>query len=76
MVQCQDMASTSARGVSHDRREETPEAKARWFQSLTLAERMDIFCSVTDLALTANPHLADERHAQSTSGRIRVLESA
>jgi hypothetical protein len=70
------MASTSARAVSHDRREETPEAKARWFRSLTLAERMDIFCSVTDLALTANPRLADKRHAQSTSGRIRVLESA
>ncbi|MBI3402655.1 MAG: hypothetical protein HY048_14650 [Acidobacteria bacterium] len=70
------MTPTAAHGVSHDRREESPEAKARWFQSLTLGERMDIFCSITDLALTANPHLADERHAQSTSGRIRVLESA
>jgi hypothetical protein len=30
------VAPTSARGVSHDRREETREAKSRWFQSLTL----------------------------------------
>ena len=26
--------------ISHDRGEETPEAKARWFQSLPLEERM------------------------------------
>ena len=70
-----NMSSTSSRGVSHDRSEETPEAKARWFQSLTLAERMDIFCSITDLALAANQRLPHERHAQSTSGRLRVLES-
>ena len=28
--------------ISHDRQEETPEAKARWFQSLLLSERMDM----------------------------------
>lgn len=61
-------------GVSHDRREETIEAKAEWFRSLTLAERMDLLCAITDLALTANPLLGHQRHAQSTSGRVRVLE--
>lgn len=76
VVQCEEMTPRSPRGVSHDRREETPAAKACWFQSLTLTERMDILCSVTDLALMANPRLPYERHAQSTSGRIRVLESA
>ena len=65
-----------SRGVSHDRREETPESKARWYQSLSLDERMDIFDAVTDLALTANPRVSDRGHAQSTSGRIRVLEPA
>jgi hypothetical protein len=70
------MAIAPARGFSHERSEETPESKARWYQSLTLDERMEIFDAVTDLALTANPRLPDQRHAQSTSGRIRVLESS
>jgi len=43
--------------VSHNRQEETPEAKARWFRSLPLSERMDMLCAFTDLALTANPAL-------------------
>jgi hypothetical protein len=30
--------------VWHDLSEETPEAKARWFQSLTVAERMEYLC--------------------------------
>ena len=66
--------------VSHDRHEETPEAKARWFQSLTLEERMDLLCTFTDLALSLalsrNPRLGLDRHAQSTSGRVRVIEPA
>jgi hypothetical protein len=31
--------------VSHDRKEETIEAKTILFRSLTLAERMDMFCA-------------------------------
>jgi len=62
--------------VSHDRREETPEAKARWYQSLPLSERMAIFCSVTDLALTINPRLAENKHAEPIKGRVRVLRAA
>jgi len=60
--------------VSHDRSEETPEAKARWYQSLSLDERMEILCSVTDLALTLNPRLAENKHAQPIKGRVRVLD--
>jgi hypothetical protein len=62
--------------VSHDRSEETSEAKARWYQALPLAERMDIFCAVTDLALELNPHLPEHKHAQSSQGRIRILSAA
>lgn len=40
------------------------EAKARWFQSLTLVERMEILCAFTDLALEINPRLADMKDAQ------------
>ncbi len=61
------------RGISHDRRQETPQAKARWFQTLSLAERMDYLCAITDLAFENNPQIADRKLAQPTSGRIRIL---
>lgn len=67
---------TDTRQVSHDRSEETPEAKARWFRSLPVEERMELLCAFTDLALDAHPFLVNRRHAQSTSGRVRVLEQA
>jgi hypothetical protein len=60
-------------GISHDREDESIEAKARWFQSLSLKERMDLFCSFTDLALAVNPGLADRKDAQPVEGRIQVL---
>jgi len=59
--------------VSHNRNEESAEAKARWFRSLTMAERMEMFCSFTDMALTANPGLQENKHAQPVTGRIQVL---
>jgi hypothetical protein len=59
--------------ISHDRAEETIEAKTRWFRSLTLEERMEVMCSMIDLALTINPQLAENKHAQPIEGRIRVL---
>jgi hypothetical protein len=59
--------------ISHDRQEETPEAKARWFQSLLLSERMELLCFFTDLILTNNPRIAEQKHAQSVTGRVRVL---
>lgn len=62
--------------ISHSRSEESIEAKARWFQSLSAQERMDLLCWYTDLALEANPDLARSRNAQSTTGRIRVLSAA
>jgi len=40
--------------ITHDRREETIEAKARWFQSLSMAEWMEMFCSFVDLELSIN----------------------
>lgn len=61
--------------VSHGREEETLEAKARWFQALPLAERMRIFAEFTDLALAANPSLADSKDAQPIEGRIQVLRA-
>ena len=61
--------------VLHNRQQETIEAKTRWFRSLSVTERMDIFCSITDLALSANPKLKDRVHAQPTTGRVQVLSA-
>lgn len=46
--------------ISHDRSDESPESKARWFQSLSLAERMDMLCFFTDLILDNNPKIVDK----------------
>nr|HID12561.1 hypothetical protein [Anaerolineae bacterium] len=62
--------------ISHDRQEETPEAKARWFQSLSLSERMDLLCFFTDLILANNPGIVEQKDAQPVEGRVRVLSKA
>jgi len=61
--------------VSHDRSKETIEAKARWFQSLPLQDRMDLLCAFTDLALSLNPSLQERPHAQPASGRVQVIRA-
>jgi hypothetical protein len=66
----------SSRAISHDRADETLEAKALWFRSLPLPERMEMLCAFTDLALTANPSLPERKHAQPVEGRIQVLSAA
>jgi len=59
--------------VTHDRSEETMEAKARWFHSLPISERMEMLCAFTDLALSVNPALQESKHAQPVAGRIQVI---
>lgn len=59
--------------VTHDRAEETAEAKARWFQSLTVTERMNMLCWFTDLVLSANPQIVEQKDAESVAGRVLVL---
>jgi hypothetical protein len=61
--------------VSHERTEETPEAKTRWFCSLRMSDRMQMLCDLTDLALSINPSLPEKNRAQSTSGRIQVISA-
>jgi hypothetical protein len=59
--------------VTHDRAEESPEAKARWFQSLSLQERMELLNSYTDLILEINPGIVEQKRAQPAKGSIRVI---
>jgi len=61
--------------IHHDREQESIEAKTRWFRSLSMADRMEVFCNFTDLALSVNPNLKDRNHAQPITGRIQVLST-
>jgi hypothetical protein len=61
-------------GVSHSREEESIEAKARWFRSLSPQERMTILNEWTELVLQNNPRLIGVKDAIPVEGRIRVLE--
>jgi hypothetical protein len=69
--------------VSHDRNEETIEAKTLWFRSLTLEERMEMLCTFTDFVLTVNPGIVEQKDMISSkraAGRpvdledVRLLE--
>jgi len=62
--------------VTHDRTEETIEAKVLWFRSLTLIERMEMLCAFTELLLVTNPKIVEQRNAQSIEGRVLVLTAA
>ncbi len=60
--------------VSHKFAEESQEAKARWFQSLTLQERMEMLCAFTDLILGVNLRIVEQqRNAKPVAGRILIL---
>jgi len=72
----QEIKEMTSQAISHDRQEETIEAKARWFQSLSLAERMDVLCFFTDLILANNPQVVEQKDAQPVAGRIRVVTEA
>ena len=59
--------------ISHDRKEETIEAKARWFQSLSLQERAQYLCQYTEMILAVNPGIMEQKDAEPIEGRILVL---
>lgn len=62
--------------ISHDWQDETPEAKARWFQSLSLDERMDMLCWFTDMVLSVNPRIREQNDVEPVAGRVLVLTQA
>lgn len=60
--------------VSHEFSDESQEAKARWFQSLTLQARMEMLCAFTDMILGVNPRIVEQqRNVKPVTGRILVL---
>lgn len=62
--------------ISHDRKDESLEAKAQWFQAFSLEERMDLLCEFTELVLENNPKMTEVGRAQSSAGRVCVLSVA
>lgn len=62
--------------ISHDIKDETIEAKVRWFRSLSLSERMEMLCNFTDLAMELNPELPDKKYAEQTKARVQIVSAA
>ena len=62
--------------ISHDFQDETIESKTLWFRALPIAERMEMLCEFTDLALFLNPDLMEKKDAEPVTGRIQVISKA
>ena len=68
-------AITGERGkILFGRSAETVEAKARWFQSLSVEERIDMLCAFTDMILEVNPDIVKHKDVKPVKGRIRVVK--
>lgn len=61
------------KSISHDRSQESLEAKASWFQSLSLEERMDLFVAFTNLILENNPDIVKQKYVRPASDSVRVI---
>ncbi|CAB1081675.1 hypothetical protein D1AOALGA4SA_9321 [Olavius algarvensis Delta 1 endosymbiont] len=61
--------------ISHDRNDESIEAKVKWFRTLNLSERMDMLCAFTDLALELNPQIPDKKQSMKYRGQTFYVVS-
>jgi hypothetical protein len=59
--------------VSHNFEDETPQAKAKWFQSLSLEERMEVFVAFTNLILENNPDIVNQKDVRPLLKDVRIL---
>lgn len=62
--------------ISHSRHYERAEEKAKWFQLLSIEERMHMLCSFTDMILKNNPEILELKNVKPTSGNVRILRKA
>ncbi len=60
-------------GLSSSREEETLDAKARWYQSLPLRQRLDVWTEMIELLLAANPDLPRLKDVQHPSPTVRIV---
>lgn len=61
--------------ISHEFKDEELAAKVRWFQSLSLEERMDVFVSFTNLILQNNPDIVKQKYVRPASERVAVISA-
>ena len=59
--------------ISHSWDEETMEAKAHWFQSLTMEQRFEVFCEFMTLIEELNPSVFREKNVTKPAGGLQVL---
>lgn len=59
--------------ISHSRSEETLEAKARWFRTLSPEKRLEYACAIMDLVRENNPKLLKAQNVRGIPGRVCVL---
>jgi hypothetical protein len=52
---------------------ETPEAKVRWFRSLSEEQRMDLMCEFYDLIVENQPDIARRKRASQAQGPVQIL---
>jgi hypothetical protein len=62
------------KSISHSFADESMEAKVRWFQSLSIEERVRVFYEFMDMILEINPSLLEKQDAQPIPGRVQVLK--
>jgi len=60
--------------ISHDWQDESIEAKARWFRTLTPEERLEYLVEMSNLILENNPRVADHKYAQPPAEGVRILK--
>jgi DNA replication initiation complex subunit (GINS family) len=70
----QNKSMTSS--ISRAFEEETLEAKARWFQSLTDDERMEIFDSLTEMISENNPTIIEQSYVEQTTRRTIIISKS
>jgi len=60
--------------ILHSWNDESIEAKTRWFQSLSMEERLQVWGEFMDMILSINPNVARQNiHVDSTAKRIRII---
>ena len=64
------------KSISHDRADESMAAKARWFQTLSIEERLEFMCELIDLALEVRPQLAEPADATRAEESLRIVRAA
>jgi len=61
------------KSISHDFSDENLEAKAKWFQSLSLEERMEMLCFYTELIFENNPNVVERKNAELPTRSFRLI---